>query len=1151
MAWDQLDVNKPHLVYIILGGYTTLFMLCSSIIKEKLYIGEATVATVVGIIFGPIAANLINPLSWGNTDQITLEFSRIVLVVQCFAVGVELPKRYMNRHWRSVTLLLVPIMGTGWIVVTLVLWWLFHDIMDFKACLCVAACVTATDPVLASSVVGKGKFAKRVPKHLRDVLSAESGCNDGMAFPFIYLALYVIRYSGHPGTIVYHWVVNTILYECVFGVVFGVTVGYVARRLIRTAHERDYIDRESFLVFYFVLALFCAGAGSILGIDDLLVGFAAGVGFSNDGWFLEKTEESHVSNVIDLLLNLSFFVYLGTIIPWSDFNSPEIGLPIWKLIVLAIFVLLFRRIPIMMLLKPLIPDVKTWREALFAGHFGPIGVGAVFVAVLARAELENGGTTPEKAEDIDPNNPEYKIIQVIWPITVWLVMMSIVVHGSSIAVFTLGKRINTLQLTFSYTTHLEDGARWMDRLPRIQSRKSSMSRPMSEADADEKIPGGDLGGPISEPVSPISAIPRDFLRRHRERSDSADGNRSRDTSRTRSKKHRKSRSKKYNDAGGPVSQSAITPASQLRGRRDTDDADIEVYREGDDFVVEDQDGNVLDVRHSPDATDKEGMMGVEKDLATGQVHDEDHISEIDEKPRRRKKKRRSAPEPEPEPEQEQEQEQEQEFNPDAFDPPQRPGLATAGPSSWWRRPSLYRQENPEPEPEQPVRRHGPARAYTFGNTVIVEDEDGEVIKQYSIPAGPAAQAAANAPRERLLSRIWPGRGSVSGPSRPQPEPVQSTDDEPQRAYSKTGELLATAAAATGLDRNELEKRITNVLREPNDEDDRIRFTIEGENRRLKKDEFINELMRIETNRGARGSIAAGAGLGGPAAAARPDLGERSKSKQQARRLSPLSRGRERRESDSSATHMDSTTPEYEGGDLGRMQTLDPSETRDYDALTPAQSHLSTTGPVPGLHRPVADTLLSHFAFARGGKETAAQRRRRDFVGGGDDGQSLSLQQTSSHTSRSGSPIQSRVPPNARTQAYHHDDEPETAAERRRRVEALGIGRSRSRDEEDEDDESITETDTSESEDDGTGLGFRRLPPQGPAAGGRATRSRAAPSTTQQRPASAAQAHAPDSVPRSAGGSAGSAPTPTNVPSRRAAGLRLRWGEDVGRRPQPE
>src|ERR1700761_8898005 len=209
MAWDHLAVNKPHLVYIILVGFTSLFMLCSTIIKEKLYIGEATVATICGIIFGPHAANLINPLSWGNTDLITLEFSRIVLVVQCFAVGVELPKAYMERHWRSVIFLLVPVMTFGWLVTSLFIWWMFRGKLDWLDSLVCAGCVTATDPVLASSVVGKGKFAKRVPNHLRDLLSAESGCNDGMAFPFIYLSIYLIRYHRDAGEVSFHFVCFT------------------------------------------------------------------------------------------------------------------------------------------------------------------------------------------------------------------------------------------------------------------------------------------------------------------------------------------------------------------------------------------------------------------------------------------------------------------------------------------------------------------------------------------------------------------------------------------------------------------------------------------------------------------------------------------------------------------------------------------------------------------------------------------------------------------------------------------------------------------------------------------------------------------------------------------------------------------------------
>ena len=57
----------------------------------------------------------------------------------------------------------------------------------------VAACLTPTDPILAAAVVG-GKYAvKHVPAHLRHLLAAESGCNDGAAFPFLFIALYLIR----------------------------------------------------------------------------------------------------------------------------------------------------------------------------------------------------------------------------------------------------------------------------------------------------------------------------------------------------------------------------------------------------------------------------------------------------------------------------------------------------------------------------------------------------------------------------------------------------------------------------------------------------------------------------------------------------------------------------------------------------------------------------------------------------------------------------------------------------------------------------------------------------------------------------------------------------------------------------------------------
>lgn len=787
MAWDHLDIDKPHLAYMILGGFTGLFMLCSLFVKEKLYIGEATVATICGIIFGPHAANLFNPNEWGNVDKITLECSRIVLVVQCFAVGVELPKAYMERHWKSVVMLLLPVMTWGWLITSLFIWWLIPPLNWLEGLIC-SACVTATDPVLASSVVGKGKFAKRVPKHLRDLLSAESGCNDGMAFPFIYLSFYIIHYRPNANEVSLHWFCVTILYECVCGAIFGFTIGYLARHSIKLAERKGLIDRESFLVFYFVLAVFCAGSGSLLGMDDLLIGFAAGVGFSNDGWFTEKTEESHVSNVIDLLLNLAFFVYFGAVIPWEDYNNPDLYLQPWRLVVIALLVIFFRRIPIMLALKPLIPDVKTWREALFAGHFGPIGVGAIFASILARAELEHGNTQPLPGSNAEEHPESYYVIKLIWPITTFIIISSILVHGSSIAVFTLGKRINTMTVTLSYTTANEEGPSWMNRLPRVQSiAKGSMS--FRKPDEDESP---SEGGPEFPPGTlPPIGVPGNFLRRVRDEEDT-------DTPSTRSTRRRRRYRRDRDSFGGPISQSAITPQrpsdaqsqEEQEPKEELEERDrieregsapsrerdrfgrepvMEVFLEGKNMIIEDEEGNVLkteDVSHMSVDEQNQQIEEMKEKLRkdeTGefaksltQPHEKTEGEEIketiDEKaggPMQKMRRRlgkwmgfgKGGKSEEP-----------AETGEETEDEAKAEAAANA--------------KKADEKKKKAERAGRSAHAYQFGNTIIVEDEDGEVLKKYSIPSASTEEPETNKPVRRGLTRMgtWFGMEEQAEPS---------------------------------------------------------------------------------------------------------------------------------------------------------------------------------------------------------------------------------------------------------------------------------------------------------------------------------------------------------------------------------------------------
>ena len=106
-----------------------------------------------------------------------------------------------------------------------------------------------------------------------------------------------------------------------FGIFFGVIVGIMANKVLKFSEARGYIQETTLFVFYFLLATFTVGIGSTLGLDDFLVAFSAGTAFSWDGWFRQKTQKTHLPDILDLLTNSTMFVYFGAIIPWHEYTD--------------------------------------------------------------------------------------------------------------------------------------------------------------------------------------------------------------------------------------------------------------------------------------------------------------------------------------------------------------------------------------------------------------------------------------------------------------------------------------------------------------------------------------------------------------------------------------------------------------------------------------------------------------------------------------------------------------------------------------------------------------------------------------------------------------------------------------------------------------
>ncbi|BGP27801.1 hypothetical protein JCM10295v2_006778 [Rhodotorula toruloides] len=441
------EVNIVHLAIVIITLFITFFGLFSGFVKERLYVGEAIIATCFGIAFSGYAAGIFAPRTWAlghHTDGITLELTRIIIALSVFAVGVELPKAYVWRHWKSLAMLLGPIMFAGWMVSGALMYAIIPG-LEFLPALVLAAGVTPTDPILASSVVGKGKYAQEhVPSHIRHVLQAESGCNDGAAFPFLYLALFLLLRGEHSvGQAVGYWVLLVVLYQIILGVIIGSVIGVIARKVLKFSKRRELIDRESMVAMYVALSLLTTGLTTLAGSDDLLAAFCCGTAFAWDDWFTESIEESNFSSTIDLLANCAIFIYIGATMPFDAWDSETTTLTWWRLLLLCIGILALRRLPSIYALQHWIPDIKTRREAVFAGHFGPMGVGAIFISTLAASKLP----TPH----IPPENSIERLSLMIVPVTYCIVLCSILVHGLTISFFTLGRRVHSRVASFSRT----------------------------------------------------------------------------------------------------------------------------------------------------------------------------------------------------------------------------------------------------------------------------------------------------------------------------------------------------------------------------------------------------------------------------------------------------------------------------------------------------------------------------------------------------------------------------------------------------------------------------------------------------------------------------------------------------------------------------
>jgi len=216
-------VRSPMNAYVIvLAGFGAVVLLTAwlPMVLKELPLSLPIFCVGLGaLIFGlpDVPGVLPHPL-----EELSLveHMSELVVLISLMGAGLKIDRPFGWRRWRLAWRLL----GISMPLTILGLAWLGYALLGLSAAaaLLLAGALAPTDPVLASDVqVGPPGGGQE--DEVRFTLTAEAGLNDGLAFPFVLLAL-ALGEGVSVGSLA-EWFAYAVLWKIPMGIAAGFAVG--------------------------------------------------------------------------------------------------------------------------------------------------------------------------------------------------------------------------------------------------------------------------------------------------------------------------------------------------------------------------------------------------------------------------------------------------------------------------------------------------------------------------------------------------------------------------------------------------------------------------------------------------------------------------------------------------------------------------------------------------------------------------------------------------------------------------------------------------------------------------------------------------------------------------------------------------------------
>lgn len=211
-------------MFIVFGaGLTLAVTLERWLAKVWLSLPILYVAVGFAIWSLPLGLPNINP-TYDGFDALTLEYAtEFIVIASLMAAGIAIDRPVSWKNWGQIWPLLVIAMPLTIAAVALLGWWALG--LAPASAILLGAALAPTDPVLARSVqVGPPGEDER--HDVRFSLTVEAGLNDGLAFPFTYLAIAAVGMTALGG-----WTLEWVALDLVWRILAGCVVGWIVGRI--------------------------------------------------------------------------------------------------------------------------------------------------------------------------------------------------------------------------------------------------------------------------------------------------------------------------------------------------------------------------------------------------------------------------------------------------------------------------------------------------------------------------------------------------------------------------------------------------------------------------------------------------------------------------------------------------------------------------------------------------------------------------------------------------------------------------------------------------------------------------------------------------------------------------------------------------------